>query len=59
MVNSGWPIIGQFSSIGSLGPTSSHWLTGEWLASLSSTRGASITVAKTAKLHLVCTNQFS
>ncbi|XP_065882346.1 tyrosyl-DNA phosphodiesterase 1-like [Dysidea avara] len=53
MVNSGWPIIGQFSSIGSLGPTSSHWLTGEWLASLSSTRGASITVAKTAKLHLV------
>jgi len=59
MINSGWPIIGQFSSIGSLGSTSSQWLTGEWLASLSSTRGASITIGKTAKLHLVCDNHFS
>ena len=54
MVSSGWPVIGQFSSIGSLGPTSSHWLTSEWLTSLSTTRSAGITAAKTAKLNLVC-----
>ena len=28
-------MIGQFSSIGSLGPASSNWLTSEWLTSLS------------------------
>ena len=54
MVGSGWPVIGQFSSIGSLGPTSSHWLTSEWLTSLSTTRSAGIMSAKTAKLNLVC-----
>ncbi|XP_003390083.1 PREDICTED: tyrosyl-DNA phosphodiesterase 1-like [Amphimedon queenslandica] len=31
-----WPVIGQFSSIGSLGPAPSSWLTSEWLTSLSS-----------------------
>ncbi|GAV02860.1 hypothetical protein RvY_13372-2 [Ramazzottius varieornatus] len=30
-----WPLIGQFSSIGSIGPTSANWLTGEFLESLS------------------------
>ena len=54
MVGSGWPVIGQFSSIGSLGPTSSQWLTSEWLTSLSTTRGAGIALGKTAKLSLVC-----
>ncbi len=36
-----WPVVGQFSSIGSLGP-GSNWLCAEWLQSLSSsftTRG--------------------
>nr|XP_027202048.1 tyrosyl-DNA phosphodiesterase 1-like [Dermatophagoides pteronyssinus] len=31
-----WPIICQFSSIGSLGPTKESWLTGQFSASLSS-----------------------
>ncbi|OQV19087.1 Tyrosyl-DNA phosphodiesterase 1 [Hypsibius exemplaris] len=30
-----WPVIGQFSSIGSLGPTADSWLTGELLETLS------------------------
>ncbi|XP_057293372.1 tyrosyl-DNA phosphodiesterase 1-like [Hydractinia symbiolongicarpus] len=34
-VNYQWPVIGQFSSIGSLGAESSSWLTSEWLDSLS------------------------
>ncbi|CAB3995701.1 tyrosyl-DNA phosphodiesterase 1-like [Paramuricea clavata] len=32
-----WPVIGQFSSIGSLGPDKSKWLCSEWLRSLAST----------------------
>lgn len=35
VVTKDWPVIGQFSSIGSLGPTPSSWLTSEWLTSLS------------------------
>ena len=31
-----WPVIGQFSSIGSLGATKDAWLCKEWLQSLSS-----------------------
>lgn len=31
-----WPVIGQFSSIGSLGADESKWLCNEWLSSLSS-----------------------
>ena len=30
-----WPVIGQFSSIGSIGPTGENWLTGEFLESMS------------------------
>ncbi|XP_064403592.1 tyrosyl-DNA phosphodiesterase 1-like isoform X2 [Halichondria panicea] len=40
-VDEHWPVVGQFSSIGSLGP-GSNWLCAEWLQSLSSsftTRG--------------------
>lgn len=33
-VSEEWPVIGQFSSIGSLGPGSQSWLTSEWLHSL-------------------------
>lgn len=35
-VNEEWPVVGQFSSIGSLGSTAEAWLTGEFLESLSS-----------------------
>ena len=33
-VDSNWPVIGQFSSIGSLGPSPDKWLCGELLTSL-------------------------
>jgi len=33
-VDSEWPVLGQFSSIGSLGPSKDKWLCGEWLTSL-------------------------
>jgi len=33
----GWPVIGQFSSIGSLGASADVWLRGEWLESMSAT----------------------
>jgi tyrosyl-DNA phosphodiesterase-1 len=33
-----WPVVGQFSSVGSLGPSPSQWLASEWLVSLSSRR---------------------
>ncbi|XP_071486874.1 tyrosyl-DNA phosphodiesterase 1-like [Diadema antillarum] len=36
---SGWPVIGQFSSIGSLGPEKSKWLCAEWFQSMSSAKG--------------------
>ncbi|XP_078673638.1 tyrosyl-DNA phosphodiesterase 1-like isoform X2 [Branchiostoma floridae x Branchiostoma belcheri] len=35
----GWPVVGQFSSIGSLGADAQKWLCGEWLASLATVRG--------------------
>ena len=35
-VDSDWPVIGQFSSIGSLGADKHKWLCSEWLTSLSS-----------------------
>ena len=36
-----WPVVGQFSSVGSLGPSPSHWLSSEWLTSLSSSSSSS------------------
>uniref|UniRef100_H2Y640 Tyrosyl-DNA phosphodiesterase 1 n=1 Tax=Ciona savignyi TaxID=51511 RepID=H2Y640_CIOSA len=33
-IDSSWPVIGQFSSIGSLGPTNQKWLCSEWLTSM-------------------------
>lgn len=37
-VTPAWPIIGQFSSIGSLGANPNQWLTGEFLSSLSAVK---------------------
>ncbi|XP_022107497.1 tyrosyl-DNA phosphodiesterase 1-like isoform X2 [Acanthaster planci] len=36
----GWPVIGQFSSVGSLGPDKDKWLCAEWLQSLSRCQGS-------------------
>ena len=36
-VTTDWDVLAQFSSIGSLGPEASRWLTGEFLVSLAST----------------------
>ncbi|ELT91218.1 hypothetical protein CAPTEDRAFT_131694, partial [Capitella teleta] len=35
-----WPVLAQFSSIGSLGPTPESWLSSELLTSFSATRGS-------------------
>ncbi|CAI8048387.1 Tyrosyl-DNA phosphodiesterase 1 [Geodia barretti] len=43
---SDWPVIGQFSSVGSLGPAPSQWLTSEWLTSLSSSSSSSASSSK-------------
>jgi hypothetical protein len=51
---SSWPVIGQFSSIGSLGNTTDNWLCGEWLNSLAACR-ISQNLLKKPKLHLVST----
>ena len=37
-VDENWPVIGQFSSIGSLGANERTWLCSEWLESLSAGR---------------------
>ena len=33
-----WPVLAQFSSIGSLGPDEKKWLCAEWLESLAAVR---------------------
>ena len=37
-VSKDWPVVGQFSSVGSLGEESEKWLCAEWLRSLSCCR---------------------
>ena len=51
-----WPVVGQFSSIGSLGPTNDNWLCSEWLQSLSSVKKSTktYTAQSNAALQLVC-----
>lgn len=34
-MTSDWPVVGQFSSVGSLGTEPTNWLTSEWLESFS------------------------
>ena len=57
-VDEHWPVVGQFSSIGSLGPSSQQWLSSEWLLSLSTNgrkeAGAAVTMHKYPNLQLVC-----
>lgn len=56
----GWPVVGQFSSIGSLGASAQSWLTGEWLTSLSSSSGSlsslTASVSSPSALKLVFPN---
>lgn len=48
----GWPVIGQFSSIGSLGASADVWLCGEWLASISAVRSGRELLNASAKPQL-------
>jgi len=48
-----WPVIGQFSSIGSLGASADGWLRGEWLDSMSAVHRNLLTSATKPQLHLV------
>ncbi|GAB1297701.1 Tyrosyl-DNA phosphodiesterase 1 [Apodemus speciosus] len=49
-----WPIVGQFSSIGSLGPDESKWLCSEFKESLLALRKDAQTLGKSAvPLHLI------
>lgn len=50
-VSSKWPVIGQFSSIGSLGNDKDRWLCAEWLQSLATCSG---NIMSRPALHLVC-----
>ena len=54
-VDSNWPVIGQFSSIGSLGTSPDKWLCGEWLTSLSACNVSKVfgQSAKQAPLKLI------
>ena len=59
-LSSSWPVVGQFSSVGSLGGSPQQWLCGEWLQSLTAVNTASSGINKLqmgtkAKLQLVCT----
>lgn len=48
----GWPVIGQFSSIGSLGASADMWLRGEWLESTSAVRSDRQTLTTSTKPRL-------
>lgn len=52
LVSNHWPLVAQFSSIGSLGASAESWLLGEFLSSLSTTKGSMVT-AQSVPLKLV------
>ncbi|KAK8758370.1 hypothetical protein V5799_003998 [Amblyomma americanum] len=52
LVSGHWPLVAQFSSIGSLGASSQAWLTGEFLSSLSATK-SSAAIPESVPLKLV------
>ena len=47
-----WPVVGQFSSIGSLGASADGWLRGEWLDSMSARCSDRVLFASGAKPQL-------
>lgn len=48
-----WPLIGQFSSIGSLGPSPDKWLCGEFYQSLAACRTTSFSTPQAKNLKLI------
>ena len=48
-----WPVTGQFSSVGSLGPTKDNWLCAEFLQSMATVQGTSVVPLSTIDLKLV------
>ena len=51
-IDSSWPVIGQFSSIGSLGTSAEKWLCGEWITSMTACVGKTLQ-SKTSPLKLI------
>ena len=49
-----WPVIGQFSSIGSMGPRKENWVCGEFLESMATTKSSGLQ-SNTVRLQLVRT----
>lgn len=49
-----WPVIGQFSSIGSLGTSKENWLSVEFLQSLATVKGTSSVPLAPVEFKLVC-----
>lgn len=49
-----WPVIGQFSSIGSLGASKENWLSVEFLQSLATMKGTSSVPLAPVEFKLVC-----
>ena len=55
IIDSNWPVIGQFSSVGSLGIDHKKWLCSEWLESLAAGKKKITLEAQVRpKLQLVC-----
>ncbi|XP_060081210.1 tyrosyl-DNA phosphodiesterase 1-like [Ylistrum balloti] len=48
-----WPVIGQYSSVGTLGPSKETWLSTEWFQSLATVRGTSSVPLMTIPLQLI------
>ena len=48
-----WPVVGQYSSIGSLGATKDAWLATEFLQSLATVQGSSVVPLSSIDLKLV------
>lgn len=49
-----WPVVGQFSSIGSLGASKENWLSVEFLQSLATVKGTSSVPLAPVEFKLVC-----
>ncbi|XP_069117076.1 tyrosyl-DNA phosphodiesterase 1-like isoform X2 [Argopecten irradians] len=48
-----WPVVGQYSSVGTLGPAKETWLCTEWLQSLATVKGTSSVPLMTIPLQLI------
>ncbi|XP_033734263.1 tyrosyl-DNA phosphodiesterase 1-like isoform X2 [Pecten maximus] len=48
-----WPVLGQYSSVGTLGPAKETWLCTEWFQSLATVKGTSSVPLMTIPLQLI------